>query len=101
MSRIDIDYINMDELISSNEKLPHIFTGGRGNTTTKEQMIEALSNEGVMLISLAYFYAKNFAIFGADITKVWDTATEQHSMLKKAYNKGYADGIEERNDKTT
>lgn len=40
---------------------------------------------------LAMMYAKNLVQYGVDVTKIWNTATQQTSSLNKAYMRGIQD----------
>ena len=62
----------------------------------KQKMLDELSKESEMIIATAYLYAKTFVRYGEDITKAWNTATQQRVILEKAYNDGYADAVKER-----
>lgn len=54
-------------------------------------MLDELAKESEQMIGLAYLYAKTFQGYGEDITKAWDTAIQQASIVEKAYLNGYAD----------
>jgi len=60
----------------------------------KQIMLDALSEESEMVVATAYLYAKTYVTYGEDITKAWDTATQQSAILRKAYNKGYTDALD-------
>ena len=59
----------------------------------KQIMLNELSKESEMVIATAYLYAKTYTMYGEDITKAWTTATQHSAIVKKAYNKGYADAL--------
>ena len=61
----------------------------------REILLALLSQEETQVLALAYTYAKNLHLFGVDITKTMETATEQCETLNKAYLKGYADGLKD------
>lgn len=61
----------------------------------KQIILDELSKESAMVIETAYLYAKTRVKYGEDITKAWDTAIQQKSILEKAYKDGYEDGIED------
>lgn len=64
--------------------------------------------KGDMKHNLAEMYAKNMVDYGVDVTKAWQTATQQSYALEKAYicgrqaeyNHGYAVGYNEAVDDT-
>lgn len=62
------------------------------NSNDKEILLDLLSKETEQVIAIAYVYAKNIELYGIDITKVWDTTTENASAMEKAYQRGYVDG---------
>lgn len=45
-------------------------------------------DKGDMKHNLAEMYAKNMVDYGADVTKAWQTATQQSCALEKAYIRG-------------
>lgn len=49
----------------------------------KQQLLDKLSEEPLMVLSTAYVYAKNYVIYGEDITKAWTTAVQQASILEQ------------------
>ena len=44
--------------------------------------------KGDMKHNLAEMYAKNMVDYGVDVTKAWQTATQQSCALEKAYIRG-------------
>jgi hypothetical protein len=62
----------------------------------KQIMLDELAKEPEMIIATAYLYAKNYVTYGEDITKAWTTAIQQEAILRKTYNDGYSDALEER-----
>jgi len=63
------------------------------NQSTKE-LIDELSKMPPMVIATAYLYAINYTLYGEDVTKKWVTATQNTSILEKAYRKGYCDALQ-------
>jgi len=59
----------------------------------KQIMLDELAKEPGVVIAMAYMYAKTFVRYGVDITKAWETTTQQKEILEEAYNKGYADAM--------
>lgn len=59
----------------------------------KQQLLDKLSEESIMVLETAYVYAKNYVLYGADITKPWATAVQQASALEqvriKAFKEAY------------
>lgn len=60
----------------------------------KQQLLDKLSEEPTMVISTAYVYAKNYVIYGEDITKAWTTAVQQASILEKARQQAWAEAYD-------
>lgn len=60
----------------------------------KDILIKSLASESYECLSAAYLYAKHFTKFGVDVTKVWNTATEQSDAMRRAYELGYHEGLE-------
>lgn len=49
----------------------------------KQELLDLLSKEPIIVISTAYVYAKNYIKYGEDITKAWTTAVQQASILEE------------------
>lgn len=62
---------------------------------TKQLILEKLSNMPEMLVLTAYLYAKNYIVYGEDVTKEWNTAVQQSAILEKVYNRGRNDVLKE------
>ena len=58
----------------------------------KQEFIDLMRQMPIQTLAIAYLYAKNYKEYGADVTKTWLTATENASLLERAYRKGYYDG---------
>ena len=69
-----------------------------------KQLIDELSKMPPMVIATAYLYSINYTLYGEDVTEKWETAIQNSSALRKAYEKGYYDALqrqaesEERNE---
>ena len=59
-----------------------------------KQLIDELSKMPPMVIATAYLHAINYVLYGEDVTEKWETATEQATILEKAYRKGYYDAMQ-------
>ncbi len=57
----------------------------------KQQLLDALSQESLMVLSTAYVYAKNCVEYGEDITKAWITATQQAYVMREVRQKAWAE----------
>lgn len=61
--------------------------------SVKQKLLDSLAEEPSMVLSTAYVYAKNYVLYGADITKPWATAVQQASVLEqvrvKAFKEAY------------
>lgn len=51
--------------------------------SVKQKLLDSLAKEPTMVLSTAYAYAKNYALYGEDITKEWTTAVQQASIIEK------------------
>ena len=49
----------------------------------KTKLLDSLAKEPAMVISTAYAYAKNYTLYGEDITKAWTTAVQQASIIQQ------------------
>ena len=59
----------------------------------KRALLDLMKDMPLPTLQLAYVYAERYIEYGEDVTKTWNTATEQSSILQKAYNKGYHDAL--------
>ena len=59
-----------------------------------KRLIDELSKMPPMVIATAYLHAINYTLYGVDVTEKWLTATEQATILEKAYRKGYYDAMQ-------
>ena len=57
------------------------------NQEAVDMAISALSKMPPMVIKTAYLYAINYTLYGEDVTEKWVTATQNASILEKAYRK--------------
>ena len=51
--------------------------------SVKQKLLDSLAEEPTMVLSTAYVYAKNYVMYGEDITKAWTTAVQQASILEQ------------------
>ena len=58
----------------------------------KQELIDLMKQMPIETLAIACLYAKNYKEYGADVTRTWLTATENASLLERAYRKGYYDG---------
>ena len=63
----------------------------RVDSAKASAMLYELSKMEPIVVGTAYLYAKNYVKYGVDVTKAWDTATEQTAALEIAYHKGACD----------
>ena len=84
----------LEELI---EKSYYSATEGNRNAGIKnsayhkvKKIVQEVAEEykGDMKYNLAEMYAKNMVDYGVDVTKAWQTATQQSCALEKAYIRG-------------
>ena len=60
----------------------------------KQKLLDLLAKESTMVISTAYAYAKNYVMYGEDITKEWTTAVQQASILEQVRQKAWAEAYD-------
>lgn len=60
-----------------------------------KKMMDELAKMPRMVVETAYIYALNYIKYGENVTEKWLTATQQTSILDKAYRRGYYDALEE------
>ena len=61
--------------------------------STKSKIFEELLKYPDEIIPLAFLYARNFVMYGTDVTEKWQTAVAQAAALEQAYCQGIADEI--------
>lgn len=66
----------------------------RGRKPKKQALLEALAEEDVQILALAYAHAQYLKMYGVDIEKSLCTAIENAEAMSKAYQKGYYDAME-------
>lgn len=64
------------------------------DNNVKQKLLDSLAEEPTMVISTAYAYAKNYVMYGEDITKAWTTAVEQVSILEKVREKAWVEAYD-------
>lgn len=57
-------------------------------------IVDELLKMPPMVIETAYLYAKNYVMYGENVTEKWLTAIQNTSILEKAYRKGYYDALQ-------
>ena len=63
-----------------------------------KQLIDELSKMPPMVIATAYLHAINYTLYGEDVTEKWVTAIQKASALEKAYQEGYHDALQRREE---
>lgn len=66
----------------------------KNDDNDKQVLLDSLSKEPLMVISTAYAYAKNYVMYGEDITKAWTTAVQQASILEQVKIKAQAEAYD-------
>ena len=66
----------------------------RGRKPKKACLLEALAEEDTQIIALAYAHAQYLKMYGVDIEKTLDTATQNVEVVTRAYQRGYYDAME-------
>lgn len=64
----------------------------------KQALLNLMKDMPLQTLQIAYVYAENYVEYGEDVTKTWNTATEQLSILQKAYRKGYYDALQRQSE---
>ena len=62
--------------------------------SVKQKLLDLLAKESTMVLSTAYAYAKNFVVYGEDITKAWTTAVQQASITEKVRQKAWVEAYD-------
>lgn len=60
----------------------------------RQQLLDKLSEESTMVIGTAYAYAKNYVLYGVDITKAWTTVVQQASALERVKLDAFAEAYD-------
>ena len=60
----------------------------------KQKLLNLLAEEPTMVLSTAYVYAKNYVMYGEDITKAWNTAVQQASIIQEVRHKAWAEAYD-------
>lgn len=58
------------------------------------QLLDKLSKESIMVLETAYVYAKNYVLYGADITKAWTTAVQQAYILEQVRLRAFTEAYD-------
>lgn len=64
------------------------------DNNVKQKLLDSLAEEPTMVISTAYAYAKNYVMYGEDITKAWTTAVEQSSIIQEVRQKAWVEAYD-------
>ena len=62
--------------------------------SVKQKLLDSLAEEPTMVIATAYVYAKNYVLYGTDITKAWTTAVEQVSIMEEVSKKAWVEAYD-------
>lgn len=60
---------------------------------SKQKLLESLSQESEVVITLAYMYAHGFDLSREDVTKAWVNATQNTKLVEDIYRRGYEDAL--------
>ena len=60
----------------------------------RRQLLDKLSEESTMVLETAYVYAKNYVLYGADITNAWTTAAQQAYILEQVRLRAFAEAYD-------
>ena len=67
-------------------------TSKEDNIRTK--LLDLLAEEPTMVLSTAYAYAKNYVLYGDDITKAWTTAVQQAAVIQEVRLKAWMEAYD-------
>lgn len=62
--------------------------------SVKQKLLDSLAKEPTMVLSTAYAYAKNYVMYGEDITKAWTTAVQQTSVIQEVRQKAWVEAYD-------
>ena len=62
--------------------------------SVKQKLLNSLAEEPTMVLSTAYAYAKNYVMYGEDITKAWTTAVQQASVIQEVREKAWVEAYD-------
>ena len=62
--------------------------------SVKQKLLDSLAEEPTMVLSTAYAYAKNYVMYGEDITKEWTTAVQQASVIQEVRQKAWVEAYD-------
>ncbi len=62
--------------------------------SVKQKLLDSLAEEPTMVLSTAYAYAKNYVMYGEDITKAWTTAVQQASVIQEVREKAWVEAYD-------
>lgn len=74
-----------------------LYTKKKGMTiddSVKQKLLNSLAEEPTMVLATAYAYAKNYVMYGEDITKAWTTAVQQATILDYVREKARAEAYD-------
>ena len=60
----------------------------------KQELLKALEQESLSILSLAYYYAKGYELGAENVTIAWENTIRQTDALNRAYQKGFSDCLE-------
>ncbi len=67
---------------------------GTTNDDVKQALLDLLSEESIQVLQVAYIYAKNYVMYGEDITKEWTTAVQQASIIEQVRQKAWVEAYD-------
>lgn len=60
----------------------------------RRQLLDKLSEESTRVLETAYVYAKNYVLYGENITKPWTTAVQQASILERVKARAFTEAYD-------
>ena len=58
---------------------------------TKARLLAEMESFSVDVLTLAYMYARGYALGGEDVTKAWTNAVRNNHIVEQVYRRGYED----------
>lgn len=66
----------------------------KADDNVRQQLLDKLSEESIMVLETAYVYAKNYVLYGEDITKAWTTAAQQAYILEQVRLRAFTEAYD-------
>lgn len=67
----------------------------KDQSEVRKNILAELEKAESGVLTLAYMYARNYALCGEDVTKEWTNAIINNQFVEQIYQKGYEDAIKD------